>query len=55
MGAGIELGESFSAPARPAPNGLGGGEARTAGFGRRKISCSLGDILRARTALVAPI
>ena len=53
LGAGVELGESFSAPAGAASNALGGGVA--AGFGRRKISRGLGDILRARTTVVAPI
>ena len=55
LGAGVELGESFSAPASPASIASGEETADNAGFGRRKISCSLGDILRARTALVAPI
>ena len=48
-------GESVSAPAGPASNAMGGEKAVNAGFGRRKISWSLGDIVRARTTVVAPI
>ena len=55
LGAGVELGESVSAPAGPASNAMGGEKAVNAGFGRRKISWSLGDIVRARTTVVAPI
>ena len=55
LGAGVELGESFSAPAGPALIALGGETAVNAGFGRRKISWSLGDTIRARTTVVAPI
>ena len=54
LGAGVELGESFSAPASPASNASGEETADNAGFGRRKISWSLGDIIRARTTVVAP-
>ena len=55
LGAGVQLGESFSAPAGAASNALGGEKAVDAGFGRRKISWSLGDTVRARTTVVAPI
>ena len=55
LGAGVELGESFSAAAGPAPNASGGETVAQAGFGRRKISGILGDVVRARTTVVAPI
>ena len=55
LGAGVELGEGFSAPAGPASNAVGGEKAVDAGFGRCKVSWSLGDTFRARTTVVAPI